>query len=189
MKSKGYGHPIGGRARRDSETARFTALLDEHVLILRKVAGLYTSTETDRLDLVQDITLQLWRAFPSFDADRRFSTWMYRIALNVAISNLRGPGNPTRRTVPLDDLPFEIADSCEVGFVEDERVLLLRRSIGRLDPLDRALLLLYLDDNRHREIAEILGISESNVSTKLMRLKRSLRASIVANHERTTHER
>ena len=170
----------------DSDVSRFTVLLEEHQLILRKVAGMYTSTEPDRLDLVQDITLQLWRAFPSFDPDRRFSTWMYRIALNVAISNLRGAGNPTRRTVPLDDLPFEIADNAEIGFVEDERVLLLRRLIGGLDPLDRALLMLFLEEHRHREIAEILGISESNVSTKLMRLKRELRASIVA-HTRKDH--
>lgn len=163
----------------DSEVSRFTALLDEHQLILRKVAAMYTSTEADRLDLVQDITLQLWRAFPSFDPERRYSTWMYRIALNVAISNLRGAGNPTRRTVPLEDLPFEIADTSAAGFVDDERVLLLRKLIAALDPLDRALLMLFLEDHRHREIAEMLGISESNVSTKLMRLKRELRASIV----------
>lgn len=101
--------------RTDSDVSRFTALLDEHHLILRKVAGMYTASETDRLDLVQDILLQLWRAFPSYDPNRRFSTWMYRIALNVAISNLRGGGNPTRRTVPLEDLPFEIADDSRTG--------------------------------------------------------------------------
>ena len=165
----------------ESETSRFSALLHEHELLLRKVAGMYTATETDRLDLIQDISLQLWRAFPSYDSDRRFSTWMYRIALNVAISNLRGPGNPARRTVSLENLPFEVTDPSEIGSEEDDRVLLLRRFIGELDPLDRALLLLYLEEMRHRDIAEVIGISESNVSTKLMRLKRRLRTYVVAN--------
>ncbi len=167
--------------RTDSETTRFNALLQENQLLLRKVAGMYAYTETDRLDLIQDISLQLWRAFPSYDSGRRFSTWMYRIALNVAISNLRGPGNPARRPASLESLPFEVVDPSEVGVEENDRVLLLRRFIADLDPLDRALLLLYLEETRHREIAEVLGISESNVSTKLMRLKRRLRTYIVAN--------
>ena len=163
------------------EKTRFSSLLQDHQLLLRKVAGMYTATETDRLDLIQDISLQLWRAFPSYDSDRRFSTWMYRIALNVAISNLRRSDNPARRAVSLESLPFEVADSSESGSEEDDRVLLLRRFIATLNPLDRALLLFYLEEMRHREIAQIIGISESNVSTKLMRLKRRLRTYIVVN--------
>lgn len=165
----------------DSDATRFSVLLQQHRLLLRKVAGMYTGTEADRLDLIQDISLQLWRAFPSYDPDRRFSTWMYRIALNVSISNLRSLNNPTRRPVSLECLPFELASKDEDGFAKDDRVLLLRRFIAELAPVDRALLLLSLEETRQREIAEIIGISESNVSTKLMRLKRRLRAYIVEN--------
>lgn len=165
----------------DSEATNFTAMLHEHQFLLHKVASMYTATESDCLDLMQDIRLQLWRAFPSYDADRRFSTWMYRIALNVSISSLRHNSKPIRRTVSLENLPFEVADGTEVGLEEDERVFFLRSFIAELVPLDRALLLLHLEEIRHREIAEVLGISESNVSTKLMRLKGRLRAYIVAN--------
>ena len=155
---------------------RFGELLEAHRGIVLKVAGTYAWHPEDRADLAQEIAAQLWRAFPKYDDARSFATWMYRIALNVAISSVRGDG-ARRHAVPLDE------DLHDVGIdgadhETEQHLRLLRRCIERLEPLNRALLLLYLEDRSHREIAEVLGISESNVATKLNRLKQRIRDDI-----------
>lgn len=156
-----------GRAR------RFEALLERHRGILFKVAGTYCREPGEREDLMQDIAAQLWRAFPGYDDTRAFSTWMYRIALNVAISSLRGRAR--HDTVPLDAERHGVAGAADDDAETDQRIRLLYRCIDRLAPLDRALLVLHLDERSHREIAEILGLTETNVGTRLARLKQRLR--------------
>ncbi|MET4728325.1 RNA polymerase sigma factor (sigma-70 family) [Lysobacter enzymogenes] len=156
---------------------RFEALLDAHRGIVYKVAAGYARGEDERADLAQDIAAQLWRAFPGYDPQRSFSTWMYRIALNVAISHLRERSRH-RDTVALDEdlhaLPADDGDTPETA----QRLRLLQRLIAQQPPLDRALLLLYLEDRGHREIADVLGLSETNVATKIGRLKQRLRAAL-----------
>ena len=155
----------------------FTCLLEQHVGIIRKVAFGYTITFADREDLTQEITLQLWRAYPRYSSDRPFSTWMYRIALNVAISFLRRHTHPVRQTVPLEE--HEFADENAQAAETDERLALLRQIIASLAPLDRGLMLLYLEDHSYREIAAVLGITETNVATKLNRLKQRVREEML----------
>ena len=155
----------------------FLGLLDQHAGIIRKVAFGYTSTFADREDLTQEITLQLWRAYPRYASDRPFSTWMYRIALNVAISFLRRHSHPVRQTVPLEE--HEFADENAQGAGSDERLPLLQQVIASLAPLDRGLMLLYLEDHSYREIAAVLGITETNVATKLNRLKQRVREEML----------
>jgi RNA polymerase sigma-70 factor (ECF subfamily) len=151
--------------------AQFAELLERHRGIVFKVAATYCRNRADREDVAQEIVTQLWRAFPKFDATRgKFSTWMYRIALNVAISFVRSNSMRERHTVALDET-HDFEDSSPVSAEEDERVRLLHAFIDRLDSLNRALLLLYLDDRSHRDIAAILGITETNVATKISRLK------------------
>lgn len=159
------------------DKTRFVALLDGHAAILRKVSATYAYHAADRRDLIQEMTLQLWKAYPSYDPARPFSTWMYRIALNVAISFLRGAGNPKRQALSLDELGIDPVDATSQD-EPDPRVAQLRRFIDQLDPLNRALLLLYLDERSHRDIAEVLGISESNVGTKINRLKQRVREDL-----------
>lgn len=154
----------------------FLRLLDQHAGIIRKVAAGYSSSLADRHDLMQEIRLQLWKAYPRYSPERPFSTWMYRIALNVAISFLRSSTRPMRQTVPLDDL--DVADEAAEPRDPDERIPILQQIISALDPLNRALLLLYLDDHSYREISSILGITETNVATKLNRLKQRVRRDI-----------
>ncbi|MDP9004415.1 MAG: sigma-70 family RNA polymerase sigma factor [Verrucomicrobiota bacterium] len=151
----------------------FLGLLEEHAGIIRKVAASYANGVADRHDLMQEIRLQLWKGYSRYSPERPFSTWMYRIALNVAISFLRSSTRPLRQTVPLDnvDVPDENAGARD----SDERIPVLQRVIAALDPLNRALLLLHLDDHSYREIASILGITETNVATKLSRLKQRVR--------------
>ncbi len=152
---------------------RFEALLAEHHKIVLKVAALYASGRDDRLDLAQEIRVQLWRAFASFDGQRRFSTWMYRVALNVAISRLRHDVGVRARFEPLGDDVDALAapESPE----PDARLALLDDFIASLEPMNRALMLLVLDERSHAEIADVLGLSTSNVATKINRIKNRLR--------------
>ena len=165
------------------EKETFVRLLDQHGGIIRKVAAGYSSGLADRHDLEQEIALQLWKAYPRFSPDRPFSTWMYRIALNVAISFLRKNTRPVRQTVPLDEIGTELTDESAGRPEPDDRIAILQRLIAMLDPLNRALLLLYLDDHSYGEIAAILGITETNVATKLSRLKERLRQNVTKNRE------
>ena len=153
---------------------QFVELLEQHQRMVFKVAGTYARA-ADREDLAQEIAAQLWRAFPGYDVSRPFSTWLYRIALNVGISHLRGQAARDRRTVPLTPDLHEAPDPLAAEPGADEAPRMLGEFIGQLDALNRALLLLYLDEHSTREIAEILGISESNVTTKINRLKERVR--------------
>ncbi len=170
-------HAIANTMTAIADKEMFTSLLEQHAGIIRKVAFGYTNTFADREDLTQEITLQLWRAFPRYSPDRPFSTWMYRIALNVAITFLRRHTHPVRQTVPLEE--HEFTDENAAPGENDERIPILRQVIAGLAPLDRGLMLLYLDDHSYREIASILGLTETNVATKLNRLKQRVREEML----------
>ncbi len=161
---------------------RFASLLHEHRKVVFKVAGLYSRTAADRDDLVQEISVQLWRSFGHYDETRaKFSTWMYRIALNVAISQVRRERwSESDRFKPLETHHLETVGGGEAMAESDERLTALYAFIGQLDPLNRALILLYLEDRNYAEMAEILGISETNVATKISRIKQKLRGQMTA---------
>ncbi|GAA0888192.1 RNA polymerase sigma factor [Rhodanobacter soli] len=159
---------------------RFESLLHEHRRIVFKVAGLYSRSAADRDDLVQEISAQLWRSFGGYDEARaKFSTWLYRIALNVAISQARR-WPEADRFEPLDTHHLETVGGGEPIAEPDERLTALYAFIGQLDPLNRALILLYLEDRSYTEMAEILGLSETNVATKLGRIRQKLRGQMTA---------
>jgi RNA polymerase sigma factor (sigma-70 family) len=151
---------------------RFVEMLTCHRGILNKVTTMYAYSREDRADLSQEITTELWRAFPGYDRSRPFSTWIYRIALNVAISDLR---KQRRRaaSVPLHE-QHEFIDPNPRDAEHELRIQALHRFISALEPLERALMLLYLEECPQRQIADILGISESNVSTKINRIKQRI---------------
>ena len=152
---------------------RFQTLVEEHKRILYKVCNSYCRNRDDRDDLAQEIAVQLWRSFDTFDERARFSTWMYRIALNVAISFYR---RESTRTSSLQTVDMCLLEESTDTASQPEEILLLYQFIGRLDLLNRGLLLLYLDGYGYREIAEMLGISETNVATKINRLKQTMKA-------------
>lgn len=157
---------------------RFQTLLGQHEKIVFKVASMYCRNAEDRHDLAQEICVQAWRSFASYDETRPFPTWMYRIALNVAISQVRSAGLRDRHAVPLDEEAHDIADENAELHEPDERVRALHAFIEHLDSLNRALMLLYLEDRSYREIADVLGITETNVATKINRLKQRIRTGI-----------
>jgi RNA polymerase sigma-70 factor (ECF subfamily) len=146
----------------------FQNLVEEHKKILYKVCNSYCRDRGSREDLAQEIMIQLWRSFGRFDGRCRFSTWMYRIALNVAISFYRSESVRKRHVISGDRHLLETAAETES---QPEEIRLLYRFIEGLDPLNKALLLLYLDEHSYREIADVLGITETNVATKINRLK------------------
>jgi RNA polymerase sigma factor (sigma-70 family) len=160
------------------EQERFQNLLEEHKKILYKVCHSYCRNPGDRDDLAQEILVQLWRSFRAFDERLRFSTWMYRIALNVAISFYRRESVRTRHVVPGSE---HLLEAIEETGNRPEEVQMLYQWIEDLDPLNKALAILYLDGNNYQEIADILGISQTNVATKISRLKQTLRQEAV-NH-------
>ena len=154
--------------------AEFLGLIGSHQGIILKIAHSYQDNAADREDLAQEILAQLWSSFPRYQRDRPFSTWMYRVALNVAISRLR---QTKPRPISLDSVLGE-SIAAPTGKDPDPRVSKLVCFIQALDPLTRALLVLYLEDRPYREIAEILGITETNAATKVGRLKQRIREEL-----------
>lgn len=156
---------------KDETQQRFSRLLAEHAGIVWKVAYAWCRQTADRDDLIQEIHYQLWKAFDRYDSNRLFSTWMYRIALNVAISNDRRRKRSNEHRLldfpePMTTLPQQ---------TENERFIELFQIIDGLDPTNRGLLLLWLDDQSYATIAEVLGLTETNVATRLSRLKQKLK--------------
>jgi len=152
----------------------FNELVRRNIRLIHKIAYAYCRDATDREDVVQEVLVQLWRSRHAYDPRFKETTWIYRIALNVAISFHRRERRHRVGREPIEDHAVTIAAEGEPS--EDVRLLL--RCIDDLSPLDRALVLLHLDGNDHASIADVLGISVSNVGTKLGRIKDKLRAAL-----------
>jgi RNA polymerase sigma factor (sigma-70 family) len=158
---------------------KFESLLRQHRKIVMKVAAIYARSIEDRHDLQQEICAQLWRSFVRFDEGRaRFSTWTYRVALNVAISQLRRTGSASGGNEPLNEWHLETIAGAEPDNEREQQLKALYALIACFDPLNRALIMLHLEDRSYAEIAAILGISESNVATKISRIKSKLRDQV-----------
>lgn len=159
-------------ANTDESQEAFCDLLETHRKIVIKVARAYCRSSHDVEDVVQEIIGQMWRSFPRYDGKRPFATWAYRIALNVAISAMRARLRHRAGSLDPESVPEPVCQS-----EAPEMAAMVREVfdvIDQFDAWDRALILLYLDDFSNAEIAEILGISVTNVSTSLSRLRKRL---------------
>lgn len=142
--------------------------------ILYKIANSYCKNVEDRKDLVQEIIVQLWKSFDDYDNNFKHSTWIYRISLNVAISFYRKEHSRKKISNPLRDGIINFPDNED--FEDRETDLgILQQLISQLKDLDKALMLLYLEEKSHKEISKIIGISETNVATKINRIKNSFK--------------
>ena len=152
---------------------QFQNLIEQHKGILFKVARTYCQQEEDRQDLIQEIRIQIWRSLDKYNDKYQISTWLYRISLNVAISFYRKNVKRHENTISLNEQVSEIKeiDSTE----KKEQLNQLMSFIYKLNNLDKALMLLYLESKTHIEIADILGISKSNVGTKIGRIKEKIK--------------
>lgn len=152
---------------------KFVGLLEKHQNIVHKVCRIYGYDEASHNDLFQEITIQLWKAYPKFRGDSKFSTWMYRVALNTAITLYR---KSKRRVKTQDYEAIEFKIKAEAyDDTKDRNVALLYDAIKELNDIDKALVFLYLEDKNYREISQTLGISEVNARVKMNRIKKKLK--------------
>lgn len=151
----------------------FEGIIEQHKGILLKVARVYCPNENDREDLIQEMMIQIWQSVHKYNDQYKITTWLYRISLNVAISYYR---KNSTRIKKFTDLNEQMMETPVEDKSENERQLkLLQQFICELKEIDKALMILYLEDKSHTEIAEILGISVSNVGTKIGRIKDKLK--------------
>jgi RNA polymerase sigma factor (sigma-70 family) len=153
----------------------FINTIQQNEGLIYKVAKLYTSNKEDEQDLYQEIIYQLWKSFSSFRNDSKISTWMYRIALNTSIANL----NKAKKRgiqIPINETLLNRPDISDT--VKQERVDALYTQIKTLNPIEKGIILLYLEGNNYDEIAAITGFTSTNVGTRLGRIKQKLISQI-----------
>ncbi|MDL2214643.1 sigma-70 family RNA polymerase sigma factor [Dysgonomonas sp. OttesenSCG-928-M03] len=153
--------------RKKEADSEFMEMIQQNEGIIYKVTSFYTDTGHPIGDLYQEVVLNLWRAYPSFRGESKYSTWVYRIALNTCISFYRR----SKKDISYIDITTDIPDIAD----NSEDIQELYKLINCLGKIERALVLLYLDDKSYKEIAEITGLTLTNVSTKLNRIKEKLR--------------
>jgi RNA polymerase sigma factor (sigma-70 family) len=143
----------------------FVALLNKHQNIIHKICNVYMDAQPDKEDLFQEITLQAWKAIKNFRGDAQFSTWLYRVALNTAITFFKK--EKRQLATPAEHLP----DVTEENNPVEEQVQAMYKAIAGLSKIDKALVMLYLDDYSYKEMSEVLGLTVSNVGVKMNRIK------------------
>ena len=158
------------------QEAEFVSLLEEHQNIVHKICRLYTQSEAEHKDLFQEISIQLWRSFDRFEGKSKFSTWIYRVGLNTAITLYR-KNKKKLDTYPLNDEISRI-ELDQYDPLVDEQLNWLYQTIEEFSEIDKALVLLYLEDKRYDEIAQTLGISAVNARVKMNRIKQRLKKMI-----------
>ena len=146
----------------------FISLIEEHQGIIYKVSRMYCDKEECRRDLFQDILLQLWQSYPNFNHKSKFSTWMYRVALNTAIAQFRKDKKNNEEPIP--EIPAYLPEEESYKEKEDRRSL-VHEAINKLSKAEKAIIILYMDDYTYEEISEISGITISNVGVKINRIK------------------
>ncbi len=150
----------------------FVTLINENQGLIHKVCILYETDKELRNDLFQEIVLQLWKSFPTFRGEAKITTWMYRIALNTAISGLRKLGRKIK-TEELEEFHFNISDHSEDHFEEDFKKL--QWAIRQLSEIERAMIMMALDEVPYDEIAENIGITQNNVRVRMNRIREKIR--------------
>ena len=156
--------------------SEFIALLEEHQNIVHRICRIYTQSEAEHKDLFQEISIQLWRSFDRFEGKSKFSTWIYRVGLNTAITLYR----KNKKRIDTYEINEEIngIELDDYDPVIDEQLNWLYEEIEKFSEIDKALVLLYLENKRYNEIAETLGISTVNARVKMNRIKQRLKKMI-----------
>ncbi|MFA5296986.1 MAG: RNA polymerase sigma factor [Lutibacter sp.] len=152
---------------------KFIVEFEQNQNIIHKVCRIYTSNQDAHNDLFQEIAIQLWKAYPKFRGESKFSTWMYRIGLNTAITLYR----KSKRSIVTQDFDTVLykIESTSYDDTEEEQLKLMYKAIHQLTDIDKALIFLYLEEVNYKEIAETMGISEVNVRVRMNRIKTRLK--------------
>jgi RNA polymerase sigma-70 factor (ECF subfamily) len=151
----------------------FINMIEANQGIIHKVCGMYCQQADDKKDLFQEIVIQLWKAYPKFRHDSKYSSWMYKVALNTAITNLR----KTYKEPQYEAISEGVISIADHGANEEDeaKVAFLYRAIGRLSEIEKAIVMLYLEDLSNDEIAQIVGITQNNVRVKLHRIQEKIK--------------
>lgn len=148
------------------------ALIEENKRLIYKVVHSYCSNRIEQEDLIQEIIFQIIRSYKTFNYKVKVTTWMYKIAFNVAISNYRRTSNRKKYFVEMPSKVVKVEET--YNYEMDEKIKQLQMFIKEFDPLNKAIIIMYLDGNSHNEISKVMGISVSNVGTKIARIKKQL---------------
>lgn len=152
----------------------FVSLIQQNQGIVNSLCRLYASSPEEMKDYRQDVLLSLWKGFPNYKRESKFSTWLYKVSLNTLISIYR----KKKRLIQTDTFSESIESNAYTIGGTDDDLLVMQQAIGFLKPLEKALVILYLEGYDNKEIAKMLSISESNVSTKLNRIKNQLKKTV-----------
>ncbi len=155
---------------------QFVKNVNESQGIIHKVCRMYCDDQTHREDLFQEIVLQLWKSYSTFRGDSKFSSWVYRVALNVAIQDFRK--EKKRKYLFLESFEFKEPSTLPQNNFKDERIKTLYQAISKLNKIERAIMMLHLDEIPNDEIAEIIGITQNNVRVKMSRIRTKLSETI-----------
>lgn len=159
-----------------STKEEFADIIREHQGLLYKVTAIYTNNKQDREDLFQDIVYQLWKYQDTFRNESKLSTWMYRVAMNTAITHLK----KTKRTPSPEPINDSLVQMSEVSDdILEERLRLLHQQIQKLNTLEKGIILLLLEGRSYQEIADITGLKTSNVGTRISRIKKKLKENMI----------
>ncbi len=156
----------------------FLELINANKGIIHKVSKMYMDTAEDQEDLFQEIVLQLWKAYPSFKGNSKFSTWMYRVALNTAIVFFKKEHKKVEKTTLTENIDVAETDESQD---KEEKLVYLYKAVQELNSIEKALIFLFLENQSHKEIAQNLGITEINARVKLNRTKEKLQFIIKKN--------
>lgn len=152
----------------------FLQIITDNQGIIHKVCSIYCDLEEDRRDLFQEIVAQLWKSYPSFRNESKFSTWMYRVALNTAITSFKkDKRQPDKSAVPFEGL--QVAEELYDLQTEDQ-IRMLHKAVSKLTGVEKSIILLFLEDKKYEEIAEITGITQNYVRVKMNRIKKKLKS-------------
>lgn len=153
-----------------STEKEFVQLLNLHQKIIFKVCNIYMQSHADKEDLFQEITLQAWKAYGKFRGDSQFSTWLYRVALNTAITFYKKEKKKivftTNQVIEISNIPYDPIE---------EKTIAMYAAIGNLSKIDKAIIMLYLEDYSYNKISEVVGITANNIAVKMNRIKSKLR--------------
>ena len=151
----------------------FVTLVEEHQNLIHKICRLYTKSDTEHKDLFQEITIQLWKAYPKFRGDSKFSTWMYRVGINTAITLYR-KSKRRIQSLSFEDVAYRVPQSKSYDDTEDEQIKAIYQPIKQLNDVEKAVVFLYLEDKSYKEISDTIGITEVNARVRMNRIKKKL---------------
>lgn len=162
---------------KSNKEKEFLSLVEKHQNLIHKICRLYTKSSVEHKDLFQEITIQLWNAYPKFRGDSKFSTWMYRVGINTAITLYR-KSKRRIKSFSIEDVAYKVPHSESYDEIEDQQLKSIYQAVQALNDIEKAVVFLYLEDKSYKEISDNIGISEGNARVKINRIKKKLKKQL-----------